>query len=50
MRNDTPGFSTAEALLYLCASRWGLGWLSKALMGVTIVAALAAGVILLIAP
>ena len=36
MRSESLGFSTAEALLYLCATRCGLGRLSRTLVGVTV--------------
>ena len=49
MRTDAPGFSAAEALLYLCASRCTLGRLSTALVGLSLVAALALGIVLLLA-
>ena len=48
MRDETVGFSTAEALLYLCASRWGLDRLSKVLLGVTAVAGAIVGVVKLV--
>ena len=45
MRTDSLGFSAAEALLYLCASRCSLDRLSKVLVGVTAVAGVVAGLI-----
>jgi hypothetical protein len=50
MRPAAPGFSRAEAVLYLCVSRCGLGKLSRvlvaltAILGVIGLAALALGV------
>lgn len=35
MKFESPGFSPADALLYLCASRCSLGRLSRTLVGVT---------------
>ncbi len=44
VRSDVLGFSRAEALLYLCVSRCELSRLSRILMGVTALAAVAFGV------
>jgi len=42
-----PGFSRAEALLYLCASRCSLGRLSRALVALTALVGMLGGVALL---
>ena len=39
MNTRALGYSAAEALRYLCATRSGLGRLSRTLLGVTAVAA-----------
>jgi len=49
MHTESRGFSAAEVLLYLCASRCSLGRLSAALLGLTAVAALTAGIVALLA-
>jgi hypothetical protein len=49
MSSESLGFSTAEALLYLCASRCGLDRLSKALVGVTLAAGTIVGLVRLLA-
>lgn len=49
MRTDSLGFSDAEALLYLCASRCSLDRLWKVLVGVTAVASAVVGVVQLLA-
>ena len=43
MSTRSLGFSAAEALLYLCASRCGRDRLSKALIGLTLVAGIVVG-------
>jgi len=43
-----PGFSRAEALLYLCASRCSLGRLSRVLLAVTALAGALGGLALLV--
>lgn len=48
MSTDSAGFSAAEALLYLCATRHGRSWLNRALVGVTIAAGLAVGLLRLV--
>ena len=45
MSTESLGFSAADALLYLCAARCGRGWLSKALVAVTVFAGLVVGVL-----
>ena len=45
MRTDSLGFSAAEALLYLCASRCSLDRLSKVLVSVTAVAGVVVGLV-----
>jgi hypothetical protein len=42
------GFSATDALLYLCASRCGRGWLSRTLVGVTALVGAAVGIIQLL--
>ena len=49
MSTDSLGFSAAEALRYLCASRCGRDWASKALVGLTLVAGVAVGLARLLA-
>lgn len=48
MHVDTPGFSPAEALIYLCASRCSLDRLSTTLLGITAVVGLVAGIVTLL--
>jgi len=49
MQSETQGFSIAEALLYLCASRRGRDRLSKALVVLTALAVVVAGLAQLLA-
>ena len=44
MSTESLGFSAAEALLYLCASRCSMSRLSRILVGLTALAAVALGV------
>lgn len=48
MKEQTPVFDAAEALLYLCVSRCGLERLSRILVGITLVAGLIGGAVLLL--
>ena len=48
MSSESLGFSTSEALLYLCASRCSLGRLSKILVGATGGMAAIAGLVYLL--
>jgi hypothetical protein len=49
MQSETQGFSVAEALLYLCATRCGRDRLSKVLVVVTLLAVVVAGLVQLLA-
>lgn len=48
MSSELPGFSAADALLYLCASRGGLERLSRILIGTTLAAGLVSGLVMLL--
>lgn len=50
MKSAAPGFSRAEALLYLCASRCSLSRLSRALVGLTAFAGMLGAIALAFGP